>query len=119
MSAHKPIANNNLNTVTILYVTVPDTNIANVIAKDLVGKKYAACVNILGPSQSVYRWNHKIEHSSEFILLVKTTQQNASRTKQFIEDIHPYDTPCVLALGIDPANSASAFANWVTENTSA
>lgn len=86
------------------------------IAEHLVESRLAACVQILPGMESVYRWEGKIEHSSEVLLLAKTTQDKFEELEGVVRSLHSYDTPEILALSVT-AGSAPYLA-WLTKNVS-
>jgi periplasmic divalent cation tolerance protein len=73
---------------------------ADRIASSLVEERLAACVNILPPVQSVYRWRGAVERAEEIPLLIKTTRDRFSALRDRIETIHSYDTPEIVAVPI-------------------
>jgi periplasmic divalent cation tolerance protein len=71
------------------------------IAKAVVGKRLAACANIISaPAESIYRWKGKIETAKEFLLIVKTTARRVNALEKEIKRMHCYDLPEFLALEI-------------------
>lgn len=103
--------------IRLLYVTAPDEETARRIAEALIADRLAACVNILAPMRSVYRWEGKIEEGIETPMIVKTSAAKAPAARDRILDIHPYDTPAVIALDVDAAASSAAFRAWVADET--
>jgi len=70
------------------------------IARALVRRRLAACVQIVGPIESTYRWQGRVETAREWLCLVKTTQPRYRRLAAAIEALHPYDTPEIVAFPI-------------------
>jgi periplasmic divalent cation tolerance protein len=70
------------------------------IAHALVAERLAACVNIIGGMSSVYRWRGAVETASEYLLLIKTTEEQAPAAEARIASLHSYDTPEVLTIPI-------------------
>jgi len=68
------------------------------ISKHLVEKKLAACVQILGPMTSIYRWKNNIEEEQEFLCLIKTKRDLFDKLKKEIKSLHPYEIPEIIAL---------------------
>lgn len=99
--------------IRLLYVTVPDTPTAKAIAAALVEARLAACVNILGPITSVYRWAGRVEDAREVALIVKTTQAEVAGARAMILRLHPYETPAILAIKVDAQGSLPAFLAWI------
>jgi periplasmic divalent cation tolerance protein len=101
----------------ILYTTWPDAETAEAFAAEAVADRLAACANLLAPMISIYRWEGAIERSAEVPMLLKTTVAAAPRLRDRLLTRHPYEVPCVLALRVDEALSASAFADWIRAET--
>lgn len=106
-----------MSNVVLLYATAPDVETARSIASALIEERLAACVNILGPIESVYRWEGRIETASECAFLVKTTTEIAPATRQAIVDRHPYSIPAIVGLDVSASSSNSAFLSWVQAET--
>jgi periplasmic divalent cation tolerance protein len=88
---------------------------AKLIARSVVEKRLAACVNILRiPIESHYRWNGKVEKARELLLLVKTTAGKLRSLEREVKRLHSYDTPEFIALPI-VAGSESYLA-WLEQN---
>ena len=77
----------------ILLTTAGSRDEADMLANDLVRRELAACVNILGPMTSVYRWKGKIESSNEFLLVIKTTEDAFEQIRQAVRQLHSYELP--------------------------
>ena len=86
---------------------------AHAAANALVGEELAACVNLLSPVTSVYRWQGKTCIEQEVPLLIKAPRRLADRLQQRIHELHPYDVPEILALPVDESASSSAYVAWV------
>lgn len=91
-----------------VYVTAPESA-ADDIASRLVEERLAACVNAVD-CDSTYRWEGSVHRDSEVILLVKTTSDAADRLTDRIEELHPYDVPCIEQF--DEDQILPAFADW-------
>ena len=101
---------------TLLVLTnVPDQASAKQLAADLVSKKLAACVNILAPCQSVYRWEGKVEHTTEVTMLIKTVAARYAELEQAICTAHPYDVPEIIAIPL--TYGLPAYLKWVAAET--
>ena len=85
----------------IVLTTVAQTYDAREIAEELVSRRLAACVNILPQVLSVYRWEEKVEHDNEQILLIKTLDERIDELREFILKRHPYDVPEFVVIEID------------------
>lgn len=97
-----------------VLTTVPDRAMADRLASQLVEGRVAACVQVLGPVDSTYRWEGKVERAGEWLLLAKTTESRYPDLEREIAESHPYDTPEIIALPI-VAGSASYLA-WLAES---
>jgi periplasmic divalent cation tolerance protein len=97
-----------------LTVTIERRDDADHLADLLLDRRLVACVQILGPVQSRYRWDGEITQSSEYLLLVKTVGARVDAVTQAIVDAHPYDVPEVLALPV--VGGHQPYLDWVTEN---
>lgn len=85
----------------VVLVTCGSLKEARLIAREVVEKRLAACVNIaLGPVESVYTWKGKLERSREFLLVMKTTAKRESELQREVERLHSYDVPEFLALPV-------------------
>jgi len=85
----------------IVLTTIGSKELAEKLAEQLVGRRVAACVNIVGPIHSVYRWKEKIEHEEEYLLLIKTTTEHAAQLQAAFRELHPYELPECVELAID------------------
>lgn len=94
-----------------VYLTFPDVATAEGIAEALVAERLAACVNVLPPATSVYRWNGRVVREPEVIAWAKTTRGRLGALTAAVVARHPYDVPCVVAY---PATGGSAaYLDWV------
>jgi periplasmic divalent cation tolerance protein len=101
----------------LVYTTWPDAETAGAAAAAAVEARLAACVNMMAPIASVYRWEGEIEHAVETPVIFKTTPESVERLKAFILARHPYEVPCVLALPVQPAGSNVAYVGWIAAET--
>ena len=77
----------------LLYCPCPDNDCARKLAHLLMDAELIACANILPQIESIYRWQGKVEHDSECVLILKTRAKHVSRITEVLEDEHPYDGP--------------------------
>jgi len=84
---------------------------AEAIARMLVERRLAACVQIVGPVTSVYRWQGRIETAEEFQVIAKSRRELFARIEQAITGAHPYDVPEILAVPV--ADGSRAYLAWV------
>lgn len=97
------------------HVTVPDTESAERIARELVERGQAACVQCLGPIASVYRWQGETHRAQEWLLLVKTTDEAFPDVCRTVQELHRYDVPEIIAVPV--SHSLEPYAGWVRDNT--
>ena len=101
---------------TLLVLTnLPDRAAAERLAGMLVEKKLAACVNILAPCRSVYRWKGAVQHDEEHPLLIKTTSERYAALEQALRACHPYELPEIIALPVE--RGLPAYLAWVAAET--
>ncbi len=100
----------------LLVVTnLPDRESAEKLAAMLVERRLAACVNILAPCVSVYRWHGKIQHDEEHPLLIKTVTERYPELEMSIRANHPYELPEIIAVPV--IRSLPAYLAWVEAET--
>jgi len=85
----------------VVLTTVGLKEVADKLARELVERRLAACVNIVGPIRSVYRWRDKIENEQEFLLLIKTTAESAAELRTALKSLHPYELPEYVEIAVD------------------
>ena len=84
----------------LVFCSCADEQAALRLAKALVEERLAACVNVLPRAQSVYRWEGEIKLESEYLLLIKTTEERFSSLRDRITEMHSYEVPEVLAIPV-------------------
>jgi len=95
-----------------VYVPAPKSAAAE-LAETLVDERLAACVNRVD-CQSTYRWEGEVTTDDETILLIKTTDEGYDRLVDRIEELHPYDVPCIERF--DEAELIDRFGAWIGES---
>ncbi len=98
----------------LVLSTVCSADEARAIARALVEKQLAACVNIIGPIESIYRWKGEMEEAQEFLLLMKTSADNISRLRDELVRLHSYEVPECIALTIE--SGLPAYLDWISES---
>jgi len=99
----------------VVLVTCANAAEARRIARGLVEKRLAACVNLLDtPVRSVYRWKGKVETAWERLLVIKTSRKRLAAVRREVERRHSYEVPEVIALAI--AAGSRAYLRWLGEN---
>lgn len=84
------------------------------IAHALVEEQLAACVNIVGPIESVYRWRGKVESTQEFLMLIKTIASKSASAFSRIRELHSYDLPEAIEISID--DGSREYLKWIHES---
>jgi periplasmic divalent cation tolerance protein len=101
---------------TLLVIThLPDEARARALAGVLVEARLAACVNILAPCRSVYRWQGRVEDAAEVPLLIKTTAARYPALEAAIRRHHPYELPEIVA--VSPSHGLPDYLAWVATET--
>jgi periplasmic divalent cation tolerance protein len=100
----------------LVLTTFPADGDAEKLAATLVEERLAACVNILPPMRSVYRWQGKVERADERQLLIKTGLGRVRALEKRVKELHPYDVPEFLAVRID--RTAKDYLSWLSDSTS-
>ncbi len=101
---------------TLLILTnLPDEASARTLASRLVEARLAACVNILAPCRSVYRWQGGLEDAQEVPLLIKTTAARYPALEEAIRADHPYELPEIIAVPI--VRGLPDYLDWVAAET--
>ena len=99
----------------VVLVTCASGEEAERLARSVVEKKLAACVNVAtAPVKSVYRWKGKIEMAAEFPLMMKTTRRKFLALEKEIRRLHSYETPEILGLPI--VAGSAAYLRWIAES---
>lgn len=101
--------------VLVVMVTCPPERAA-ALAEDLVSKGCAACVNIVPQVQSVYRWEGKVQHEAETLLIIKTRRDRFDALKAAVLKQHPYEVPEIIALTVETGHAQ--YLDWVVKSTS-
>ncbi|MBI4742655.1 MAG: divalent-cation tolerance protein CutA [Betaproteobacteria bacterium] len=104
-------------TVLLVFTSLPDRAAAEALAATLVEERLAACVNILAPCRSVYRWQSQIETADEVPLLIKTTRSCYATLEAAVRARHPYEIPELIALPI--GDGLPDYLAWVAAETRA
>lgn len=99
----------------LVLVTCGSQKEARKIARVLVERRLAACVNEVGTAViSVYRWKGKVTRAKEFLLVIKTTKKRFPALREAIGELHSYEVPEIIALPI--AEGSRAYLDWMAES---
>ena len=81
------------------------------IALELVEARLAACVQIIGPIESIYRWKGRIERTGEWLCLIKSREENYGAVERAILSLHPYETPEIMAVQV--TGGSPGYLDWL------
>lgn len=99
----------------VVLITTPSSEEGHRLARALVDERLAACVNILSPIQSIYRWEGQVQEDREVLLVVKTTAQMLEPLSLRVRQLHSYEVPEIIALQV--VAGASDYLDWIDEQT--
>ncbi len=100
----------------IVLTTVGQKEAAEKLAQQLVERRLAACVNIVGPIRSIYRWKEKVENEPEFLLIIKTTAENSSQLRSAFKELHPYELPECIEVNVE--GGSEEYLAWIAAEVS-
>jgi periplasmic divalent cation tolerance protein len=100
----------------IIFTNLPDRDAALKLARELVARKLAACVNVLAECASVYRWKDAIEEAREVPVLIKTRAACYAEVEAAIRGRHPYELPEIIAVPV--VRGFDDYLRWVADETS-
>jgi periplasmic divalent cation tolerance protein len=95
----------------LVLTNLPDRAAAEALADALIAQRLAACVNILAPCRSVYRWKGAVQHDEEHPMLIKTTAERYPALERAIRAGHPYELPEIVAVPI--GRGLPAYLEWI------
>ena len=98
----------------IVLTTAGSHDEARRIAHALVERRQAACVNLVGPVESLYRWKEEVETAQEWLLLIKTTAARFDEVQATIRELHSYELPECVQVPIEAGSEE--YLNWIGEN---
>ena len=99
----------------VVFVTCSSEEEAEKIAYSLVEGRLAACVNLISPIRSIYRWEGKIWDETEWLLIIKTEQGRFEELEERVKALHSYSVPEIIGLPI--VQGAPSYLSWVEEMT--
>ncbi len=110
----KQSAISNPHSAIVVLTTTETPQQAEQIARLLVEAELAACVQILLPVSSIYRWQGKVEQATETLLLIKTLREKYPALEAAIKSHHPYQTPEIIALPVDVGSAE--YLRWLADS---
>jgi len=99
----------------VVLTNVADRAAAERLARELVERRLAACVNLLAPCRSFYRWDGAVQHDEEYPLLIKTTRARYAALEAAIRERHPAELPEIIAVSVEAG--LAAYLAWVGSET--
>lgn len=99
----------------LIYCNVPDEAVAEKVAKTLIERELAACINLFPKIRSIYRWQGKVEEATEHTLVIKTLAKNYATIESIIVELHPYEVPEVIAIPI--VQGLPAYLTWLAKES--
>jgi periplasmic divalent cation tolerance protein len=101
--------------IVLILTTVPARDQGEAIARALVEETLAACVNILPPMTSIYRWRGAVERESECQIVIKTTRGRIAAIQARVKALHSYDLPEFIVLPV--VDGSEGYLEWVRAET--
>ncbi len=98
----------------IVLTTAGSQEEARKIAAALVERRSAACVNIVGPIESMYRWKGAVESAQEWLLIIKTAAAQFERVRAALRELHSYELPECIELAVE--DGSAEYLAWIGEN---
>jgi len=99
----------------LVLVTCGSEEEALKIAHSLVEERLAACVNLVSPVRSIYRWEGKIWDEKEWILIIKTQKERFEELERKVRSLHSYSAPEIIGLPI--VEGSDSYLKWLKEST--
>lgn len=99
----------------VIFCTVPNKKEGKEIAKILVEKKLAACVNIVDKIESVFSWDGELCEEHEALMIIKTRKELFERVRVRIQDMHSYNVPEIIAIPVTEADGT--YLSWIEHET--
>ena len=94
-----------------VVTTVGTEQEANLLAEEVIGRRHAACVNIISGVRSLYRWQGSVCKDSEYLLVIKTLDEEYEQVAATIKELHSYDLPEILTFPITRGDPG--FLDWI------
>jgi periplasmic divalent cation tolerance protein len=97
----------------IVLSTAGSEDEARKIARELVERRLAACVNIIPQIESIYRWQGNVESAQEWLLLIKTTAERFAAVRDAIRELHSYELPECIAIKVE--DGSAEYLKWIAD----
>ncbi len=98
--------------ICMINTSVASQQDARKLARDIITARLAACIQITGPGESIYRWQGKLEQTKEWYLSIKTSQKKQPALVDWLMQQHPYDMPEIICMGGD---ATDPYADWLND----
>ena len=98
----------------IVLVTTSSNEEASRIAEALVSERLAACVNIIKGIESLYRWEGKVNHDQEALMIIKTSDDRYAALESRVKELHSYSTPEIVGIRIE--RGSSDYLSWLRDS---
>jgi periplasmic divalent cation tolerance protein len=98
----------------VVMSTAPSHEVALTLARTLVERRLAACVNVI-PCTSVYRWEGEVQEDDEHLMVIKTRRTYIDDIRDLLEAEHPYDLPELVAMEVE--DGSAAYLKWLKMET--
>ena len=99
----------------LLYLTASSEKEAVEISRIVTTERLAACANVLGKIKSIYYWDEQCQETTEFAVILKTSEKNTKLLIDRITEIHSYECPCIIVSDITDGHMN--FLNWINTQT--
>jgi len=103
--------------IRVVFVTVSTQEAARSLAERIVDERLAACVNLVGPITSVYRWEGAIQEDREVLMIIKSTEARLEMLKNRVAELHSYEVPEIIALPV--SDGWPEYLDWVRKEAGA
>jgi periplasmic divalent cation tolerance protein len=103
-----------METVRVVFISVPRDE-ANKLARNLVEKRLAACINIVPKIESFFWWDDAVQRDEEALLIAKTTRQRMDELMRYVQANHPYEFPEVISLPL--SEGLPDYVAWIKKET--
>jgi periplasmic divalent cation tolerance protein len=97
----------------LVFSTAGSKEEAQKIARILVERLLAACVNIIAV-ESIYRWEGEVEQAQEWLLVIKTTDEGFDRVRAAITELHSYEVPECISVAVE--DGSAEYLQWISES---
>ncbi len=101
----------------LILVTAGSEEQALKLARALVEERLAACVNLVAPLRSIYRWRGAIEDDREILMVIKTRKALYARVERRVRELHTYEVPEILSIALDAGHQP--YLEWLFDSTAA